>query len=124
MTRIRANCPDCGDVELAPEQLLIEVAHGAAELVGKGTSYRFVCPDCTTTVRKPADERIVQLLISGGVPLEMDDAFDELEASRTTKMPHPEAPASGPAFTPDDLLDLHLLLERDDWFERLAQHCS
>lgn len=118
MTRIRANCPDCGDVELAPEEVLIEVAHDDDDLVGEGSAYRFVCPDCTTTVRKPADERIVQLLISGGVPLEVAEPEDPPVAV------HPEQAVGGPPLTHDDLLDLHLLLAREDWFDALAEHCS
>ncbi len=120
MTRIRANCPGCGDVELAPEEMMIEVSHDTEDLVADGSSYRFVCPDCTETVRKPADERIVQLLISGGVPLEISDE-DEAVVPRPC---HPEGVVEGPPLTRDDLLDLHLLLRRDDWFERLAQLCS
>jgi predicted RNA-binding Zn-ribbon protein involved in translation (DUF1610 family) len=122
MTRIRANCPDCGDVEISPDEMMIEVAHDDDDLVGEGTSYRFECPDCAVTVRKPADERIVQLLISGGVPLEV---YDELEAEFPTPgVEHPEAPGDGPALTTDDLLDLHLVLQREDWFDRLAELCS
>ena len=118
MTRIRANCPDCGDVELAPEDMLIEVAHDESDLVGEGSSYRFVCPDCATTVRKPADERIVQLLVSGGVPLEV------AEPQEAPLIAHPEQASGGPPLTHDDLLDLHLLLERENWFQALAEHCS
>lgn len=121
MTRIRANCPGCGDVELAPEEMIVEVTHDEDDMVGDGSSYRFICPDCETTVRKPADERIVQLLISGGVPLEMGD--DDVLAEPVVER-HPEAPPAGPALSRDDLLDLHLLLEQEDWFEQLAELCS
>lgn len=110
MTRIRANCPDCGDIELTPDEILIQVAHDDTELVGDGSQYRFICPDCAGTVTKPADDRIVQLLITGGVALEV--AAPSVDA----RPPHPEAPPAGAPLTPDDLLDLHLLLESDDWF--------
>ncbi len=119
MTRIRANCPDCGDVELAPEDMLIEVSHDADDLVGQGSCYRFVCPDCAVTVRKPADDRIVQLLITGGVPLEVTDDQDVDGVGPR----HPETAVDGPPLTLDDLLDLHLLLEDEDWFSRLAERC-
>jgi hypothetical protein len=123
VTRIRANCPDCGDVELAPEEMLVEVSHDTEDLVGAGSSYRFVCPDCTASVRKPADERIVQLLISGGVPLEVagNPGTGEGPWREPTAPAHPEAPAGGPPLTPDDLLDLHLLLQDDGWFDRLTR---
>lgn len=114
MTRIRANCPDCGDVELTPDEILIQVAHDDADLVGDGSRYRFTCPDCASTVTKPADERIVQLLITGGVALQVAEPLADPRPA------HPEDPPVGAPFTPDDLLDLHLLLEGDDWFLALA----
>ncbi len=113
MTRIRANCPDCGDVELTPDEMLIQVAHDDADLVGDGSRYRFTCPDCAGTVTKPADDRIVQLLITGGVALEVADPAAD------PRPEHPEHPPAGAPLTADDLLDLHLLLARDDWFNRL-----
>lgn len=116
MARIRASCPDCGDVELSPEQMSVRVAHGPAELVGDGSRYRFVCPYCSLTVHRPADERIVQLLLSGGVPVELGDLRALLD---DTPPPHPERPPKGPRFGYDDLLDFHLLLQRSDWFDRV-----
>jgi hypothetical protein len=32
---------------------------------------------------------------------------------------HPEHPPTGPPFTTNDLIDLHLLLQQDNWFGRL-----
>src|SRR5690625_3717142 len=122
MTRIRARCPVCGDVELAPESMMVEVSHDAHDLVAADSTYRFVCPYCTDTVRKPADERIVQLLISGGVPLEISA---DLVTADLIAPPHEtargEADTDAPPLTFDDLLDLHLLLCRDDWFDELEQ---
>lgn len=123
MTRIRANCPDCGDVELTPDDMLVRIAHDDDALVGDSSHYRFTCPTCATTVRKPADDRVVQLLLTGGVPIEMPD--DEQPTMAGTGTPaHPEDPPAGRAFTCDDLLDLHLLLERDDWFDALTASLS
>lgn len=123
MTRIRANCPDCGDVELTPDDLLVRIAHDDDDLVGDGSHYRFTCPSCAITVRKPADDRVVQLLLTGGVPIEMP-APQEPTTAGLTGPAHPEAPPAGRSFTPDDLLDLHLLLERDDWFDALTASLS
>lgn len=59
----RAGCPDCrGSFELAAGALRLVV--GATS---KTTFYSFTCPDCDTSVRKPAGERIVELLTGGGV---------------------------------------------------------
>lgn len=112
MTRIRASCPECGEIDLLPEDVVLHVVRAPDGLVATGSNYRFSCPDCAGTVTKPADDRIAQLLTTGGVPIEETAAEPALP-------PHPEAPSHGPAFTRDDLLDLHLLLATDDWFEDL-----
>jgi hypothetical protein len=59
----RAGCPDCrGRFELAASTLLLAV--GATS---RTTFYSFTCPECGAAVRKPAGERIVELLTGGGV---------------------------------------------------------
>ncbi|MDN3022212.1 hypothetical protein [Streptomyces sp. S.PB5] len=59
----RAGCPDCrGRFELAAGALRLAI--GASS---KTTFYSFTCPDCGASVRKPAGERIVELLTGGGV---------------------------------------------------------
>jgi predicted RNA-binding Zn-ribbon protein involved in translation (DUF1610 family) len=115
VTRIRASCPECGEVDLLPDEVVLTVVRAPDGEVGDGSTYRFSCPDCTGLVTKPADERIAQLLTTGGVAVE-----EAREAAPVDTRPaHPELPAPGRAFTHDDLLDLHLLLERDDWFHDL-----
>ena len=102
-TRIRATCPECGEVELTPPDVELRVCQ-----VEERSHYAFVCPECHRTVSKPADRRVVRLLTSGGVPARPWDPPEEaLE------------PRSGPALTWDDLLDLHLELESPDWWARL-----
>ena len=108
MTTIKATCPSCGEVALTPVDIDLRVdPHGVSE-----SSYGFACPDCGDEVRKPADERIVRLLISGGVEAQAPAPPRETLAERAT----------GPALTPDDLIDFHRLLERDDWFDRLLSN--
>lgn len=59
----RAGCPDCrGSFELAASALRLAI--GATS---RTTFYSFTCPDCGAAVRKPAGERIVELLTGGGV---------------------------------------------------------
>ncbi|MFE9838885.1 hypothetical protein ACFYP4_27645 [Streptomyces sp. NPDC005551] len=59
----RAACPDCrGRFELSAAALRLAV--GASS---RTTFYSFTCPDCGEAVRKPAGERIVELLTGGGV---------------------------------------------------------
>ncbi|WP_128375468.1 hypothetical protein [Streptomyces cavernae] len=68
MTRVdpvvfKANCPDCrARFELAASALRLAV--GATP---RTTFYSFTCPECGEAVRKPAGERIVELLTGGGV---------------------------------------------------------
>ncbi|CAL9393249.1 hypothetical protein [Streptomyces sp. enrichment culture] len=59
----RAGCPDCrGRFELGAGALRLAI--GASS---RTTFYSFTCPDCGASVRKPAGERIVELLTGGGV---------------------------------------------------------
>ncbi|MEV6160920.1 hypothetical protein AB0L71_03150 [Streptomyces sp. NPDC052052] len=61
--RFKAGCPDCGSrFELAASA--IRLAVGASR---RTTFYSFTCPECGAAVRKPAGERIVELLTGGGV---------------------------------------------------------
>ena len=75
-----------------------------------------MCPRCTTDVRKPADERVVRLLVSGGVP-----ALPLVETPPRRRL---SERFDGPRLTHDDLLDFHLLLRRDDWFTELESTIS
>jgi PHP family Zn ribbon phosphoesterase len=59
----KASCPDCrGNFELTAGALRLAI--GGSH---KTTFYSFTCPDCGAAVRKPAGERIVELLTGGGV---------------------------------------------------------
>ncbi|MGW1842556.1 hypothetical protein [Streptomyces sp. NPDC001966] len=61
--RFKAACPDCRErFELAAGA--IRLAVGASR---RTTFYSFTCPQCDAAVRKPAGERIVELLTRGGV---------------------------------------------------------
>ncbi|MFI6939846.1 hypothetical protein ACIBI4_11270 [Streptomyces sp. NPDC050418] len=59
----RAGCPDCRSrfvLASAALRLVLGASH-------RTTFYSFTCPDCGAAVRKPAGERIVELLTGGGV---------------------------------------------------------
>lgn len=61
--RFRAACPDCrGRFELAAGALRLAI--GASS---RTTFYSFRCPECDAPIRKPAGERIIELLTGGGV---------------------------------------------------------
>lgn len=59
----KAACPDCrARIELAAGSLRLAI--GASR---RTTFYSFTCTDCGAAVRRPAGERIVELLTGGGV---------------------------------------------------------
>lgn len=59
----KAACPDCR-ARLELDASAIRLAIGASR---RTTFYSFTCPECEAAVRKPAGERIVELLTGGGV---------------------------------------------------------
>ena len=66
MTTIRTTCPTCGDVELTVDDVGLEMAVGAEE-----GQYRFDCPFCGATQRRPASRRVVSVLLATGVAYEI-----------------------------------------------------
>lgn len=101
MTTIRATCPTCGEVGLTPDEVDLRVDPDGSH----PSYYAFDCPTCRTVVRKPADQRIVRLLASGGVEVR--------------QLLHLSARPAGPPLTHDDLIDFHALLRTDEWFDGL-----
>ena len=104
MTTIKASCPTCGEVELTPGDVSLMVCSHAPL-----SYYAFGCPTCHDEVRKPADDHIVSLLVSGGVPAKVWDVPGEaLE------------PKDGPTLSYDDLLDFALHLGTTDLLSAAA----
>ena len=98
MTTIKASCPSCGEVELTPADVSLMVCSHAPM-----SYYAFCCPTCQDEVRKPADDHVVSLLVSGGVPARVWDLPAEaLE------------PKDGPTLSYDDLLDFAIELGSTD----------
>ena len=101
MTTIKATCPQCGEVDLTAEDVLLRIG-------GNKTSntYGFSCPTCSDFIEKPADERVVRLLLSGGVmPVLVHVPAEALE------------PRQGPPISHDDILAFHEMLSKDDWMD-------
>ena len=98
MTTIKASCPSCGEVELTPDDVSLMVCTHAPL-----SYYAFDCVGCGFEIRKPADEQVVSLLVSGGVPATVWDLPAEyLE------------PKIGAVLSYDDLLDFALQLGETD----------
>jgi len=105
MATIRTSCPGCGEVDLNPDAVMVSVD----QETGEG-SYKFTCPKCMEPVEKRADRRIVALLKSVGVGVV--ESLAEVEAP--APVPHPESPPEGPAFTADDIINFHFMLEDEE----------
>ncbi|MDH3754197.1 MAG: hypothetical protein OEU32_10035 [Acidimicrobiia bacterium] len=94
MTTIRASCTTCGDVELTVADVEVRVCTTTDEGV-----YHFDCPRCATEVAKPAEPRIIDLLVASGVHVTSWSIPAELLEEH-----------HGEPITHDDLLDFHELL--------------
>jgi hypothetical protein len=108
MTTIKASCPSCGEVELTPADVSLMVCSHAPL-----SYYAFQCQGCATEIRKPADDHVVSLLVSGGVPAvvwELPAEFLEVKA--------------GPALSYDDLLDFALQLGETDLLASLVDRAA
>lgn len=104
MATVRATCPDCGDIELASSDVKVRVC-----VDDNAGSYAFRCPVCAKATAKPAESRVIQLLVGVGTPLTMWRRPAELSERH-----------DGPAFSPDELATFHQLLKTKDWFSRLS----
>lgn len=98
MATIRASCPDCGDVELTTEDVVVRVC-----LDDDRGEYRFTCPACAMVVVKPAEHRTIDLLVASGVQMDTWTLPAELFESR-----------SGRRIDHDDILDFHTMLDDED----------
>lgn len=94
MTTIRTTCSRCGDVELTTDDIGLELT---AE--GSTGSYRFACPFCGDTQRRPANHRVVSILLATGVSYEI-------------------VSPTGP-ITEDEIEQFAQALESDSWYSRL-----
>jgi hypothetical protein len=95
MTTIRTTCETCGDVELTTTDISLELAGSGQEGV-----YRFMCPTCLSTQRRPASQRVASILLATGVAYEI------------TVGPTP--------ITEREIGNFVSLLDSDDWFGRLV----
>lgn len=106
-TTIKASCPSCKDVELAPSAFHLTVYDA-----GNGHFYEFFCPKCYERIVKPADESVQSLLMRGGVEHTFTHMPLELLEVHT-----------GPALTVDDVMDFVVALrQHSDLCARLGSN--
>jgi predicted RNA-binding Zn-ribbon protein involved in translation (DUF1610 family) len=96
-TRFSARCPQCGEMELAAEQMWLVVTDPPDR-----THFDFHCPSCEQHVAHAADKRLVAIL-GGLLPVEVVEIPAEALEART-----------GPLLNVDDLIDLMLSLDALD----------
>ncbi len=79
---------------MTPEAILLSIR----DQRGEG-SYRFSCPECLTTIEKPADRKVVALLLSAGVEL-ADVGTEDMDHEPEWESYEPlEVHPGGPPFT-------------------------
>lgn len=98
MTKIRARCPRCGDVEFSLAAIVVVGTHD-----GPSRTYRFSCPACERAVTRSALPEVIDLLLSAGVRLA------EAPAARSPR----------PRITDREVKAFRALLDRPDWFSHL-----
>ncbi len=101
MTRIRARCPGCGDVEFGIESIVVVTSSRGAITTGETASYRFECPECSDSIERSAVPEVLELLMSAGVRCE--------GAGVSVHRDHPP-------LTERDLQDFEAMLSKPDWF--------
>jgi hypothetical protein len=82
-------------VELTTSDIGLELSTGGAT-----GSYRFECPFCGVVQRRPANQRVVSILLATGVAYEI-------------------VSTSGP-ITEDEISAFALALDQDGWFSELV----
>ncbi|MFA5787540.1 MAG: hypothetical protein WDA71_11285 [Actinomycetota bacterium] len=102
MKIIKAACPLCGGVDLEASAISLRISP-----VPGASAYSFVCPECASLVEKPADGRVIQLLLSGGVRAQALDVPAEVLERH-----------AGPPISYDDVLDFALAVSSPERFER------
>ena len=112
MTIVQITCPECSNRAAIPiTAFLLEVS--VPEMGDEyGALVVWICQHCRSLVGLPVSWAGFVRLVSAGAPL--------LEESAEPRL-HPESPAAGPAWVYDDVLDLHLLLNRPDWIIELER---
>lgn len=95
MTTIRTTCERCGDVELTTDDIALELAPS-----GTTGNYRFQCPFCASVQRRPANNRVVSILLATGVEYEIID---------------PSAP-----ITEEEIAAFASALDSEDWFSEIS----
>jgi hypothetical protein len=85
MSAIRIKCP-CGEMDLAPGEISLFLGPS-----GDQGFYSFTCPKCSREVDRPANRKIVALLVAAGVETTPMPRDAELDLPPEDRSPDPDA---------------------------------
>jgi hypothetical protein len=76
MTTIKTTCTRCGAIELIGTEVALELLPDSRQ-----GHYRFTCPTCAKSQRRPANARVVSVLLATGASVEIiqQDPITEVE---------------------------------------------
>ena len=119
MTKIRAHCPTCGDVEFGVDAIVV-VAAGAEGVVAR--TYRFSCPSCAESVSRSALPEVIDLLVTAGVAVDLGARHN---AERVDARPGADgwdrSRRGAPPLSAADLEEFRRELAAPDWFDKLRR---
>jgi len=102
---VEADCPSCGPVRVASDDVVVRVC-----IDHRSSAYAFRCPACGLRAAVEANDRIVDVLTAAGAYFDVWYLPDELRETRP----------GGAPLTDEDLFEFRVLLDGEDWFERLT----
>ena len=114
MTTIRTTCPRCGEVDMGPEAILLSVRDD-----GREGSYRFTCPRMR---RRRGEAGRPQDRGAPGLGRRRHRAGGPASTRRrpccsTSADAEPRTTPVGPAFSIDDVIEFHFLLQDDRYIQ-------
>ena len=122
MVQIQSTCSSCrAELDLTVAEIILllpveaEAQPQADAEAGTGCAPRIVhdCGECGATTVRAVEWRVARLLRVNGVA-----ALPDFELEPAIE-PHPENPPAGPGLTADDIIEMHEVLERTEWFDEL-----
>jgi hypothetical protein len=101
---VRVSCDTCAEVNVAGRDVVVHMCVTTSAL-----HFSFRCPMCGVRAGRPLDRSVAHRLLKAGARL------------RSWTMPAElDEPHGGLAFTYDDLIDFHFLLEQEHWTDRIG----
>lgn len=116
MSIVETHCPSCSStVRIDPTKLMVSPPTDWKE----AGSCTFVCPECWDRVWLSIDFGQAAMLLRRGAEMTPYARARRDHPSGRARRADPDRRPPGPPLTYDDLLELHFLLEDEDWFSEL-----